>query len=191
MSDLNPYAPPTILAGATRLDESLRYFSDGKFLVVRDGAELPELCMLTNQPAGPGAWRKKVQIAWTPPWVFALILVNIIVVLVVMLLTQKKAKITYSLSAAGRGRIVRRRIIGLLLLAAAVGAVAFCILQADVPDWASVTIGLLGVVSFIASLIVLLMANPIKALKHKDGWFRIKGCSGEFLSTLPQHDSPF
>jgi hypothetical protein len=28
-------------------------------------------------------------------------------------------------------------------------------------------------------------------VKFKNGWFRIKGCSPDFLDTLPQHLSPF
>ena len=42
-----------------------------------------------------------------------------------------------------------------------------------------------------ASLVFFAIANPVKAVKSRDGWFRIKGCSREFLATLPVQQSPF
>ena len=48
MDDLNPYAPPVDLTSQTTLNDEVRYFRDGDFLAVRDGAELSMVCMLTN-----------------------------------------------------------------------------------------------------------------------------------------------
>ena len=190
MSEINPYAAPADLATNPSLAPAGLYFSEGAFLVVRGGAELPEVCLITNQPLLQGAWRKKVQITWNPSWVFILILINIIVLVVVMLITQKKAKITYSLSADARGKILRRRNTGFVLLLVFVGALAYAIMQ-EGPGWISGVAGCTGAVSFITALVFFIIANPIKAMKHKEGWFRVKGCSKEFLDTLPRYPSPF
>ena len=189
MDDSNPYAAPADLTASGGLDDAVSFFRDGKFLTVRDGAELPEVCLLTNEPADERAWRRKVRIAWTPPWVFLLLLVNLIVLLVVMLVTQKKAKITYSLSAASRSRIVFRRSIGFVLFLGFIGAIAFGIMS-DSEAAAGIAFAA-GLVSLIAALVFFMIANPVKVLKFKNGWFRIKGCSEDFLARLPEYPSPF
>lgn len=191
MDDLNPYTAPADLAARMTPDETVSYLRDGDFLVVRDGAEMPEVCLLTNQPAGPGSWRKKVRITWAPPWVFALILINILVVLIVMLIIQKKAKITYSLCSAGREKITRRRNIGFVLLILGIGAMGYGFTSKGDPSWPAMVAGLLGIASFLTSLVMLVIANPIKVRKYKDGWFSIKGCSKDFLATLPHTQSSF
>jgi len=186
--DTNPYAPPaenslppSLPGSSATLSSDVLFFRDGDFLVVRDGAELPAVCVRTNQRAGEGSWRKKVTIAWSSPWVFALILINILVVIIVMLVTQKKAKIIYSLSAEARAAIVNKRSIGFFLLVATVGLFVVAGMWAN--DLAGFAI-LGGVVSLIASLVFFIIANPIKVAKYHDGWFRIKGCSKEFLASL-------
>lgn len=189
MNDTNPYAAPADLQIHPAVDDGVRFFRDGRFLVVRDGAVLPEICVIHNEPAGSGTWRKQVKIAWTPPWVYALILVNLIVLVIVSLIVQKKAKITYSLGKRARARIVMRRSIGWILLLGCIGLFA-----AGVTSETSESMGIIvtaAIFSLIASLVLFVIANPVRVVKFKDGWFRIKGCSPDFLDTLPQHPSPF
>ena len=88
MSDINPYAAPADVATVAGVDCGVTFFRDGRFLVVRDGAELPETCVVTNEPADRGSWRKRVRITWTPSWVYVLILVNLIVLLIVALILE-------------------------------------------------------------------------------------------------------
>jgi len=186
--DINPYAPPAETSHPLPETSEVAFYCDGDFLVVRDGAELPPVCLRTNEPASEGSWRKKVTITWTPPWVFVLILVNILVLIIVALVTQKKAKITYSLCRQARASIVRKRSIGFFLLLAAVALVFMAF------TWESefaLAAGLGGLLFLIASLTFLAIADPIKVVKFRDGWFRIKGCSREFLATLPVRLSPF
>ncbi|RYD70170.1 MAG: hypothetical protein EOP84_27150 [Verrucomicrobiaceae bacterium] len=189
-SDFNPYtspsssvAPPSGTLAAAQ--PQLSFFRDGKFLVVRDGAELPLVCIRTNEPVKDGSWRKKVKITWNPTWVFFLILVNVIVLFIVALVTQKKAKITYSLSSAARGQIARKRMIGLALLLAAIGCTVIGANLAD-PDmlpWAIIG----SIVLLLASVVIFVLSNPIKAGGYVNGWFKLKGCSPAFLDTLPNH----
>jgi hypothetical protein len=184
----NPYAPPVQASQPLSPPGDVFFFREGDFLVVRDGAVLPTVCLRTNEPAGEGSWRMKVGIAWTPPWVFLLILLNILVLLIVALVTQKKAKITYSLSAAVRGSIVRKRGIGFFLLLAAVTLFYFGITSSYESTGAYFQ-G--GVAALIVALVFFVIANPLKVVKHREGWFGIKGCSKEFLETLPVYFYPF
>ena len=184
----NPYAPPVEASAPPAIPSDVFYFRDGDYLVIRDGAELPNVCLRTNEPAGEGSWRKKRTMTWNPPWVFILILVNILVLILVALLTQKKAKMTYSLSAASRASIVKKRGIAFVLLLATVGL--FYVGFTQLGDL--VGVGMLGgILCLIASLIFFAIADPIKVVKFRDGWFRIKGCSKEFLLTVPVYFPPF
>lgn len=189
MSEPNPYAPPADLQTLPAVDDGVRFFRDGRFLVVRDGAVLPEVCVITNEPTDSRNWRRRVKIAWTPPWVYALIIVNLIVLVIVSLIVQKKAQITYSLGSRARSRIVMRRSIGWILLLVCIGLFGAGVM-AQTDEAMGITLTA-AIVSLIASLILFVIANPVKVVKFKDGWFRIKGCSPEFLDTLPQHPSPF
>ncbi|GAA5482429.1 hypothetical protein [Haloferula sargassicola] len=46
--------------------------------------------------------------------------------------------------------------------------------------------GLGGTLLVIFSLIAIIVSNPIKPVGHKEGWFKLKGCSRDLLATLPQ-----
>ncbi len=49
-----------------------------------------------------------------------------------------------------------------------------------------------GIVVIVMSLILFSIANPVKVVKFRDGWFRLKGCSPEFHDSLPpMPSSPF
>ena len=121
--DTNPYAAPVAQALPPLLPTTASgyFYRDDKYLVVSNHADLPHRCVLTNQPVAPDGWRKPVAIAWTPPWVFVTVLAGALVALILILVLQKKAKITYSLSPEGRGRIQKKKMIGWLLLLVAIG----------------------------------------------------------------------
>lgn len=190
MSDPNPYqAPSTTQAPPVpdHADPGL-VLREGKFLLVRDGAELPDRCIITNQAVGTEGKRKRALITWSPPWVFIGILSGIIPLLILMLIFQKKAKISYSMSRQAWGRIVNRRLIGTFLLLASIG---LFFLGANSTGEQTGIYMTGGIVALIASLIVFITATPLKAVKHRNGWFRVKGCSPEFLDTLPEATFPF
>ncbi len=191
--ETNPYAPPVteVLPALLPTTQTGYFYRDGKFLVVSNHAGLPSRCVLTNQPVGERGWRKTVPIAWTPPWVYVTLLAGALVAIVLMLVIQKKAKITYCLSPEGRGRIRKKQMIGWLLLAGSIGLICtgFKLLDGSALTYIAL-IG--GFLFLIASLIAFIVANPVRAVKYRDGWFRVKGCSPEFLDSLPvMPGSPF
>ncbi len=64
----NPYSPP-------ETQDSLPWQNtdicvDGEYLVLRDGAVLPQRCVLTNQPVKP-VDRRQCRFAWAPSFRFA------------------------------------------------------------------------------------------------------------------------
>lgn len=185
-TDLNPYTPPAEIPSPPNLSTAspgFFYFRDGKFLVVRDGAELPEVCLRTNEATSGHGWRKKMPIVWTPPWVISLFIVGSpILYAIVALATQKKAKYTYSLSQATRSKIIRRKIIGAVLF---LTAVSLIIMGAFLDDQ-NFIIGCIlgGIVLIFVSLIPMTLANPFRVSGYQNGWFKIKGCSPDFLDSI-------
>lgn len=186
-NDVNPYSAPAAIPAATPPPipfhlSSPPYFRDGRLLVVRDGAELPDVCLRTHEPVGGGGWRKKTPIIWTPPWIIALILFSPPIGAIVMFAVRKRAKITYSLSGDARGKIIRWRLIGLALLMAAVALFFMAAGSNDDSTMLPLIIG--GFAALLASLLPLALANPIKVAGYENGWFKIRGCSQDFLGTL-------
>lgn len=190
-SDPNPYATPQASSPpVSSSNNHSAFFRDGKFLVVRDGAVLPERCLVTNKETSHADWRKRVTISWFPSWVFITILLNLIVMAVAMLITQKKAGVTYSLSREIRWKIRKKNYLGFAFGLGAIG-----LFVGGFTIWSEAdSVGaafLVGILLAIFSLICFVVANPLKAIKYKDGWFRLKGCSEEFLETLPTFPSLF
>ncbi len=193
-NEVNPYSAPAAIRGATPPPipfnhSSPLYFRDGKFLVVRDGAELPDVCLRTHESVGGGGWRKKTPILWTPPWIIALILFSPPIGAIVMFAVRKRARITYSLSGDARGKIIRWRFIGVALLMAAIALFFMAASSNDDDTMLSMIIG--GFAALLASLLPLALANPIKVAGYENGWFKIKGCSPAFLDTLPHPPGGF
>ncbi len=183
-----PANPPTTIAPppVPQLREASFFFADmdkpGCLLVCNE-AQLPEVCLITGEATGISDWRKRRQITWSPPWVFLGLFGGVLPLLILILVTQKKAHITYSLSPSATRQINRKRGIAVGLLLTAIGLIALAIANAD--DTAG-TLILIAIPLLITSLIFLIVVDPIKPIGHKNGWFRVKGVSKSFLDTLEQ-----
>ena len=180
--ELNPYSAPRVNDAPPALPTSSLYYRQDNLLVIRDGAVLPPRCIHTNRPVGPQDWTKRVKITWTPPWVWVLIVIHLLIAVIVALCINKKAHLTYSLSREARGRLIKRRGIALLIFFVGVaGVIASLIsLQGNLSGGLAI---LSGVIALVA-LIVLVITNAVSVKKHADGWFSIKGCSPEFLNSI-------
>lgn len=179
----NPYQAPADLAGALAHGSSRLFYREGDFLVIRDGAELPNRCIHTNEEVPPSGWRKKKQVAWTPQWVFITILLSPLVLILLGVLLQKKAKITYSMSPAARGRLIRKRLIwlGISALGVAIAVIGGNFLSSDASLIAVFGGILLGFIGIVGSLV----QNALAVRGHRDGRFTLKGCCREYLDSLP------
>ena len=177
---VNPYSAPAVAEVAT--PNLACYYRDGDFLMIRDGADLPMRCIHTNQEVGEGGWRKRKQVAWTPQWIFIFIFFGVLPLLLLSILLQKKAKLTYSLSQDARDRLLKKRFTALGVMLVGIG-IAFAGGTVIHGDFTALAI-FVGVVVALGGLIGSLMFNPVTVKKHKDGWFTLKGCSPEFLNSL-------
>jgi hypothetical protein len=179
----NPYKAPADLAGALAHDDARKFYREGEFLVVRDGAELPNRCIHTNEEVPVSGWRKKKQIAWTPQWVILMILFSPLVLLLLALLVQKKAKIIYSMSPTARKRLVRKRLVwlGIFALGVVVAVIGGNLSSSDASLLAIFGGILMGIIGIIGSLV----QHPLAVKGHRDGRFTLKGFCPAYLSSLP------
>lgn len=183
MSDdqsVNPYAAP-----ATLTPEKMTFAGfevRGKKLAVQDGAILPARCIKTNQPVTieETGRIKRIKLAWSNPWWALLILLplGILVYIIVALSTRKSGSITVHLSHQA---VKRKRIwvSSLLLLAVGIPTVVF-----------GLKIGLseIAFIAFFTSIILLIIAlfstRYLTPVRHKEGWFLIRGINREYLNDI-------
>ncbi|MBB5353028.1 hypothetical protein HNR46_003281 [Haloferula luteola] len=185
----NPYQAPAAAHVPGMSDGLLHHASNGAFLYVRNGAVLPEICPVSGQPVDSQGYRKTRTLSWTPPWIFILFLVNLLVMLIVALIVQKKAKVLLSLSPEVRKNTAKKRWIGTGLAISGITCIAMAISSQDdalIGAW-----GLGSILLILFSLLAFIASNPLKVVKHRDGWLKIKGCSPGFLAQLPSHPAPF
>ena len=100
MHEINPYAAPPIVAEQVPHPSKLAFenmglWRQGNLLVVRKGAPLPPLCVKSNQPT---TRYLKRNLTWVPWWVYLTIFINLLVLLIVALIMQKKATVHIGLS---------------------------------------------------------------------------------------------
>lgn len=185
--EANPYAAPTAEAPAPVAvmagNDLVR--RDGKLLVVWDGAVLPARCVRTNAPIGPEDWTKTKKMVFTPPWVWALVLVSPLIALIVAAIIQKRFTLTYHLCKAERARFRNRMVggwLGFFLGLAGIGGacVGFSSTNASWPGYLLAT----TIVVMFGGLVFVALANVLKPVKFRDGWFVLKGCSPEFLDSI-------
>jgi hypothetical protein len=110
-------------------------------LVVQTGGILPPRCVCCNAPAT--VWIKR-KFLWHPPWVWALILCNLIVLVVVALITRKTMTLEVPLCAEHAEHRHRQRILAWILAAIAIALpVSAFVLGANwqpAEDWGFITI---------------------------------------------------
>lgn len=171
--DVNPYQVPVT---APPVQPKLRV--DGKYLVVRSGTVLPPFCVKTNVPVQQEDIRQK-RLTWCSPWVAALILINVLVLLIVYFIVRKHCLLTFGLSPEARRKYRNRVFIKLGIVAAFTVGVSIAALS----DSAGVIVTM--IIFLIIAVLALFIGNtPLTAAKHRDGEFWISGCSPEFLARI-------
>lgn len=185
MTDLlNPYAPP---AAELRTATDEHCWRDGKLVVLRAGHDLPPRCVCCNAAATPVSRPRRL--SWHTPWLYLLILLNILIYIVVALLARRTVKLHPALCP--RHARERRRghwtglallVLGLLILFAGVASddPAYSFLrQAQFVLGALTLLGMLWVFSR-------LPAN-LGAARIDRGEVRVRGAGELFLASLPPY----
>lgn len=141
---------------------------------------------MTGEELSADDWRKKKTLAWNPPWVFVGLLGGVLPLLILMLVCQKKTAVTYSLGQEARKKLASKRRVGGVFLAGFVLLLVFGI--ASESSSASGIMMLSCFVCLIISLVVFILATPLRAVGHRKGWLKIKGVSGRVLDELKPVD---
>jgi len=174
MEERNLYAPPKASVAEQRQSDCTR---DGRWVVVGTGSDLPPRCILCNEPAQLPA--KTIKIYWHSPWIYVLILLNILLYAIVGLIARRSASVSPGLcavhSATRKRRIIVSTIVFGLFLAAGIALVA----NGDAA---------MGVTLFTLSLITLvvmrILTRKVYAKRITKEYATLGGCKEPFLASL-------
>jgi hypothetical protein len=185
---VNPYAAPQQTGYypqqlPPRLSPFAGLWRDGHLLVMHKLAPLPDICVLSNEPA---TQRLKRKLYWHHPAVYLALLVNLIVYAVVAMILTKKATIQLPLTDAWLAIRRRRMIFAWSLVLISVVLFAVAVPQVDRADWGPfVLIGsvLLGLGAAIYGLVACRLVSP---KRMTDDYIWLKGVHPDFLNRLEQ-----
>lgn len=139
------------------------YHRDGDTLVVDNGGVLPNVCILTGQPATERV-HKKLQ--WVPPWIaILLVFCSPIVYLLVMLATRRTGEIDFAVSEAAKARRRTGIIAG---VGGSFASLAVVLIGLQAPDLTPL-LALMGAIGFIVSLVVGITLSNLFTVKKIDG----------------------
>lgn len=176
---VNPYAPPSASLTRDANEDSPGVWREGKFLIVEQNAQLPPRCIRCNAEVSEPARERKIY--WHSPWLYLLILVNIIVYAVGALIARKTAKVNPALCPTHH----RNRLLVLWLGFSSAMLLLFLTFIAFANDYPLA--GCLSVLGFLIALITVSIKGriflPVKITKEEA---RIKGCGEAFLNSLPE-----
>jgi hypothetical protein len=174
MDERNLYAPPKAVVADAKEANCTR---DGKFVIVLAGSDLPERCIVCNAAAEMPI--KKTKVYWHTPWLYLLILLNILLYVIVGVLARKSFEVSAGLCEQ-HAYIRRRRVGG--LLAAGVAALSAGAVMMKLDQQAGAIIAFCAaVLLFIAAMFAARKVYPTKITKE---YARLAGCKEPFLASL-------
>lgn len=180
MDKHNPYAPSraSLAGAAVAPSDGGGTWREGPVLVLAPDAALPPRCVRCNEPAEEPTRSRKVY--WHSPWIYLLIVVNLLIYIVVALIARKRAVVAPGLCGVHK----KRRRIGIgIAWALLLGGIAVVFVGAvrGGPDGA-----VAGVLLILVAAIVSTRVTPILRARRIDAQYvRLKGCGAAFLDSLP------
>lgn len=158
------------------------YYVEGKTIVGTGPIILPELCVRCGTSAREGKRTEKT-LYWAAPWLYVLILCNLLILAVVYLIVRKPVRVGYSQCAHCRGR-------QLSWIWAAwgtfLGAIAMFILAANREQAEFAVVGVIALVGLI--VFAFLAQAPVQVKNFRDPNFVLGGFSQEFLIEVRDSD---
>jgi len=156
---------------------------DGERVVMTKDAQLPYVCIKTNEPAD--AWLRR-KLYWHNSWIYLLILISLWVYVIVALIVREKADIQVGLC---RERIVRRRwaIAGAWL--AFVSGIVMIIagIANSQPGNSAWILSIVGLVVLLAGAIVgATLARVVAPVRITKEYVWLKGAHPAYLAALPE-----
>ncbi|HEX5102868.1 MAG TPA: hypothetical protein VFV87_03605 [Pirellulaceae bacterium] len=184
---VNPYAAPPIagyqpqMAGVGN-NPFAGLWRQGNVLVMHKLAPLPDICLLSNQPA---TRRLKRTMYWHNPLFYIIVLISPLIYIIVALIVQKNATIQMPLTEEWYGRRQRRMLFawGAALAGAALIGGAIALSDALGDSAALIAVGgiLLALGGLIYGLIACRLVTPERIT---DQYVFIKGVNHDFLNRL-------
>jgi len=176
----NPYAPSraSLAAAAVTPTASGGTWRDGTVLILTPEASLPSRCVRCNEPSEEPT--KSRRIYWHSPWLYLLILANILIYAVVAVIVRKKAVVAPGLCSAHK----KRRRTGI--------AVAWTLLIAGLAlmlmgiESGKAVVAVVGLLLILVALLVSTNVTRIVRAKRIDTqYIQLKGCGAAFLDSMP------
>jgi hypothetical protein len=155
----------------------------GELLVMQKGALLPDRCLVCNEPASVQLPKKMY---WHTPWLYLLILLNLLIFAIAALIVRKKADVVLPLCAEHAAKRKRAaRIGGILIVSGLVlMAASFTQLEGEGAAFGLMFFG--GFLGLLAGAIVNSVgANVIVAKKIDDYHVWLRKVSASYLAALP------
>ncbi|MES2889289.1 MAG: hypothetical protein V4739_14945 [Pseudomonadota bacterium] len=174
MTARNPYAPPQATVNDVGHTRCTR---EGKSVNVPTGADLPARCILCNGPVKLVA--KKQKVYWHSPWLYLLLLVNVLLYAVVGVLARKSFAVSVGLCAPHAAKR-RWRTWGFGGVGLGVAVVGAGLLSHD-QELAAVLCFVLGLAGLIGAVFA---ARTVWAKKITADGAKLGGCKEPFLASL-------
>lgn len=173
----NPYAAPEAPLHHADTSHGDLYWRSGPELLTRTDCVLPDRCVKCNDAA---AKKHRHTFYWHSPWWYVLIPVSLLFYAIAASLVRKKAVVTVGLCQRHEGRRRKHTWIALGLFGLGL-LVLFAGMTNDIGM--AVWLGLFAIV--VSPFWALIGRRLMIPVRIEDQLARFKGCSNEFLSTLP------
>lgn len=182
----NPYATPSVDASMAHVGPHHGgIFRQGNILIVHRLAQFPPYCVRTNQPTNRyDEWTFR----WHSPWVYLLLLFNILILAIVALVISKKITLQVPVSEYWRGVRFQRILIGWITAIVGIcGSIALGVLLSHTANEAvGPLLAVLGAIVFlIVGLIIGTSGRVLTPTKIDGDYAWLKGACPEFLDRFP------
>lgn len=177
MDQRNPYAPPQTKVIEINDGQCTR---EGDAVLIQRGSDLPPRCIKCNAPIEEPI--KEIKLYWHSPWLYLLILVNILLYAIVGLIVRRKVSVSPGLCKTHAAKR-RRGLFTFLGLAGACSGLAIGLVGADQSE-AAIALFLFAILILIIGALV---SRKVYAKKITKEYARIGGCKEPFLASLEGH----
>src|SRR5687768_5599711 len=179
----NPYLSPSADVYQAEMIHDDQLWRKGKLLVMHKAARLPNRCVKSNVPTER---RLKRSLSWHHPLIFAIVLVNLLIYLIVALAVRKTAKISIGLSDKWFAKRHRAIFIGWTLVLASIGLFVAGIVMVDQNDMYALLFLASFLVFLTGAIYGLLAARMVAPTRITDTHIWLSGVCPEFLRELPE-----
>lgn len=171
----DPYATPRSFASSDRVTARCR--REGKYVFIPVGSDLPCRCIVCNAEVSDPVKTRRVY--WYSPWLYLLVLLNLLLFAIVALVIRKSAQVTPALcpehKSSRRSRILM--FLGAFLLLMLAGSVAAYegYTPIVIPAF---TVGMLLLIP------MSMVSNTVRARRIDKLGITLSGCKEAFLISL-------